>query len=156
MSSAHHDLITSFYEAFTQRDAAAMSACYHEDVHFEDPVFSLDGASAHAMWEMLCERGKDLRIEFEQVKAQAQAGSAHWEAWYSFGPEKRMVHNVVEASFTFKDGLIHTHTDRFDFYRWTRQALGAKGTLLGWTPMVQGAVRKQAASNLARFIKAQG
>jgi len=39
--------------------------------------------------------------------------------------------------------------DHFDLWRWLRQALGAKGVLLGWAPPVQSAVRAQAAKALA-------
>ena len=41
------------------------------------------------------------------------------------------------------------HVDRFDLWRWLRQALGRKGALLGWLPPVQRAVRAQAAKALA-------
>jgi hypothetical protein len=34
-------------------------------------------------------------------------------------------------------------------WRWLRQALGAKGALLGWLPPLQSAVRAQAAKALA-------
>ena len=41
--------------------------------------------------------------------------------------------------------------DRFDLYRWARQALGIKGLLLGWLPPVQGAIRRKAAQALAAW-----
>ena len=129
-----------------------MAACYAPDVRFSDPVFpALQGDQARAMWRMLCARGKDLRIEFAEVRAGDHTGSAHWEAWYTFSASGRKVHNVIEARFTFANGLIATHTDTFDLYRWSRQALGLKGTLLGWTPLVQGAIRRQAQTALDRF-----
>ena len=79
--------------------------------------------------------------------------SAHWEATYRFSASGRMVHNSIEAEFEFDAaGLISSHRDRFDFWRWTRQALGLPGLLLGWTPMLRAKVRAQAAKGLARFI----
>ena len=42
-------------------------------------------------------------------------GSAHWEADYTFSATKRKVHNVVDARFELRDGLIVKHTDVFDF-----------------------------------------
>lgn len=130
-----------------------MVTCYTPDVRFSDPVFpDLVGERANGMWRMLVSRGKDLRLEFRDVRADERGGSAHWEAWYTFSATGRPVHNVIEASFTFRDGLIATHTDRFDLYRWSRQALGAKGALLGWTPFVQGAIRRQADRALAKFL----
>ena len=147
------ELLTRFYTAFQQKDAEGMVACYTPDVRFSDPVFpDLVGERAKGMWRMLVGRGKDLRLEFRDIQADARGGSAHWEAWYTFTASGRKVHNVIDAEFTFRDGLIATHTDRFDLYRWTRQALGMKGMLLGWSPLVQGAVRRQAASALDRFL----
>ncbi|MDB5894551.1 MAG: snoaL-like protein, partial [Rhodoferax sp.] len=37
---------------------------------------------------------------------------------------------------------------------WSRQALGAPGMLLGWTPMLRNKVRAQAAANLRKFLAA--
>jgi hypothetical protein len=145
-------LITRFYRCFQDRDAAGMAACYSAKVHFSDPVFtSLDAAGARAMWAMLCERAKDLQIELGQVAANDRAGSAHWEAWYTFGATGRAVHNRIDARFVFEAGTILEHRDSFDLWSWSAQALGAKGRLLGWTPMVQSAIRRQAATGLASF-----
>lgn len=150
--NANVETLRRFYEAFSRRDAATMAGCYAADVQFSDPVFTdLRGAQAGLMWKMLCERGKDLRIEFRDLQADDSVGRAHWEAWYTFSATGRKVHNVIDASFTFRDGKIAKHTDRFDLYRWARQALGAPGILLGWTPMLQGKVRAMAAKGLADY-----
>ena len=78
---------------------------------------------------------------------------AHWEANYRFTATGRMVHNIIEADFEFDAaGLITRQRDRFDFWRWSRQALGAPGLLLGWTPMLRAKVRDQAAKGLQRFM----
>jgi hypothetical protein len=64
------ELIRKFYTAFASRDARAMAACYHPSVRFSDEVFiDLQGARANAMWQMLCERGKDLKIEFRDRRS---------------------------------------------------------------------------------------
>lgn len=146
------ELLQRFYAAFARRDHAAMAACYHPQVHFTDPVFDLHGWKAAAMWRMLCERGTDLRIEFRDVQADDGRGSAHWEAWYSFSVTKRKVHNIIDAQFEFRDGLIVRHIDCFGFHRWSRQALGLPGLLLGWSPMLQKKVQTTGASGLQDFI----
>ena len=153
--NANEALIQKFYSAFQKRDAAGMVACYDPQVQFSDPVFTdLKGARANAMWTMLCERGKDLKIEFRDVHADDKAGSAHWDAWYSFSATGRKVHNSIDASFEFADGRIVKHTDRFDLHRWASQALGLPGMLLGWTPMLQNKIRGMAAKNLDAFLAA--
>lgn len=149
-------LIQQFYSAFQRRDAAAMNACYHPDVEFSDAVFQgLKGDEARAMWSMLCARGKDLRVEFNQVKADDRTGSAHWEAYYTFSGSGRAVHNVIDASFEFKDGLIFRHKDTFDLWKWSSMALGPMGSLLGWSGFLQNKVRGTARKGLTDFMAAQ-
>lgn len=149
-------LIDTFYAAFQRRDAAAMGACYAAGVVFQDPVFRVAGWRARAMWRMLCERGKDLRVSVADIQGDATTGSARWEAWYTFSATGRQVHNVITAHFEFAEGRILRHIDRFDLYRWASQALGLKGLLLGWAPPVQRAIRRQAARGLDAFIVARG
>lgn len=72
------ELIKTFYTAFQERNADGMIACYHSDVIFSDPVFgTLRGLEATSMWRMLCERGKDLKIEYGNTHADEDTGSAH-------------------------------------------------------------------------------
>ncbi len=104
------------------------------------------------MWRMLCLRATDLRLEFRDIRADAASGSAHWEAWYTYSGTGRPVHNIIEATFQFQDGLIASHVDRFSLARWARQALGLKGVLLGWAPPVHRAIRGQARQALVRSM----
>ncbi|MBL7947252.1 MAG: nuclear transport factor 2 family protein [Flavobacteriales bacterium] len=140
-----------FYTAFAQRDWTTMGACYHPDARFSDPVFTdLDAAGVQAMWRMLLTSGTDLRITFRVLEESATGGRVRWEAWYTFSRTKRPVHNVITAEFTLKDGLILVHRDRFDLWRWSRQALGLPGLLLGWSPIIATKVRSTAAQALAK------
>lgn len=143
-------LLETLYRSLAARDAAGMAACYHPEVHFTDPVFDLRGAEVAAMWRMLCARGEDLRVEFRDVAADEEGGRAHWEATYTFAATGRKVRNSIDASFRFRDGRIVRHADRFDFWRWSRQALGLPGWLLGWSGFLRGSVARTAARGLAR------
>jgi ketosteroid isomerase-like protein len=156
MHQSNRDIVEAFYTAFRRKDAAAMVACYAPGVRFNDPVFSLEGWRARAMWRMLCDRAQDLRIESRDISADETSGSAHWEAWYTFSATGRPVHNVIDATFVFDRGLITRHEDRFDLYRWSSQALGMKGRLLGWAAPVQRAIRRQAARSLDAYIRSAG
>jgi ketosteroid isomerase-like protein len=152
MSTPHAALIQRFYEAFQRRDAEAMAACYADDVLFSDPAFGeLRGDAARDMWRMLTKRAKDFSLSFSDVEANQQTGSARWVASYEFTQTGRTVVNRIEARFVFRDGLIAEHRDSFDLWRWSRQALGLKGALLGWTPFVQGAIRAQARKGLEAY-----
>jgi ketosteroid isomerase-like protein len=150
-------LVARFYAAFADLHPASMAACYAPDARFEDEVFSLHGRDEiGAMWTMLCQATRTSgaahwRLAARDVVADDQAGGAHWEAWYRFSATGRDVHNVIDARFEFRDGLIAAHRDRFDFWAWSRQALGRPGLLLGWTPMLRAKVRAQAAGKLAAF-----
>jgi hypothetical protein len=50
--------------------------------------------------------------------------------------------------------VIAEHEDDFDFHRWSRQALGTSGLLLGWTPLLRDAVRRRARARLDEFRRA--
>lgn len=147
------DLVERFYAAFDHHDGDAMAACYAPGARFSDPVFTdLKDHEPGAMWRMLTARADDLRITLGEHGADERSGHAHWLADYTFGPTGRTVHNDVRAEFRFADGLIAEHRDRFSFYAWTRQALGPTGVLLGWTPIVQGKVRRDARAGLDEFL----
>jgi len=151
---ANQALIDRFYRAFQVRDAATMAACYHPQIEFSDPVFTgLRGPEAGAMWAMLCARATDLEITFGDVQADDARGRARWKARYTFTQTGRRVHNAIAAEFEFRDGLIVRHVDRFDFWRWSRQALGLTGLLLGWTPMVRNRVRTMARRGLEAHMR---
>lgn len=141
-----------FYGAFARLDGEAMCAAYAPDVHFWDPVFlDLHGDQARSMWRMLCGRAKDFRLTHEVLEATETAAKARWIANYTFSTG-RAVENRIEATMALSNGLITKHTDRFDLYRWARQALGPTGLLLGWTPFVQGKIRRQARAGLDAYL----
>ena len=146
------EVIEKFYQAFQTRNYVDMMACYHEQIEFQDPAFHLKGKEAGAMWHMLCEQALALKIEFSGVEADDTTGKAHWEAYYPFSLTKREVHNIIDASFEFKEGKIIKHTDVFDFWRWSRQALGVPGLALGLSSFLQNKVRQQAGKNLKKFM----
>lgn len=149
-------LLERFYSAFAARDHEAMARCYHPDAHFTDPVFDLRGPRVPLMWKMLCSRGKDLRVEHRGITADDERGSAHWDARYTFSQTGRSVHNVIDASFLFRDGVILRHEDRFDFHRWARQALGPAGLLLGGTRFLRESVAKKALAGLVQYEARHG
>jgi ketosteroid isomerase-like protein len=148
------ELIKTFYTSLGNHDARGMTACYHPSVIFSDEVFlNLEGARAAGMWQMLCERGKDLRVEFRDIEADASVGHAHWEAWYTFSATGRPVHNKIDARFEFRNGKIIRHRDTFDFWKWASQALGPVGRLFGWSGFLRKRVRGQAAKSLDSYLR---
>jgi uncharacterized protein len=147
----NRQLIENFYRAFQKGDAEVMAASYHPDATFEDPVFSLQGNEIGDMWRMFCTGDNDVEVVFSQINVAGDSGSAHWEARYVFGPKKRPVHNRIDATFQFTDGLILHHRDEFVLAAWSREALGLPGKLFGSTAWLQTKVRSQAAHQLDRF-----
>ena len=146
-------LIDQFYTAFANQDGRKMSNCYHPDIQFQDTAFGiLNGQNVSDMWNMLLERSKgNLKIEFYNVKIIEDKGSATWIATYNFSKTNRKVVNIIQASFEFKDGLIYKHTDSFNLWEWSQQALGWKGLVLGWTSFMQRKIREQAIISLKNY-----
>ncbi len=130
-----------------------MSSCYHEQVHFSDPVFpDLAGESAKGMWKMLCSRSNDLRLEFKLGPAKENGIEVNWLASYTFTKTGRPVKNRVKSHLLVANGKIISHRDHFSFWRWSSQALGLAGIVLGWSPFLKSRVRREAARGLARFL----
>lgn len=153
MSQAKNEAtLQRYFGAFAARDGDGMAACYAAPARFHDPVFDLTGEAVGAMWRMLCSRAHDLRIESRNLVADAVSGSADWEARYTFSATGRLVHNVVHSSFDFLEGRIIAQTDHFDFWRWSRQALGPAGWILGWTPMLRHKMQTAARERLEAFM----
>lgn len=146
-------LIQHFYESFKNKDYKAMQSCYADNATFSDAVFqNLNSAQVKAMWEMLISRGKDLELRFQNVTADETTGSAEWIANYTFSQTGKKVENHIKANFEFENGKIIKHIDSFDFYRWSSQALGISGKLLGWTSFLQNKVRQKAMKSLDEFM----
>ena len=115
-SHPNAQLIERFYTAFARGDAAAMSACYAPDATFADPVFTLKGAAIGQMWHMLAQGAREFSLEFRDISADDTSGRAHWEARYLFSGTGRKVHNIIDAEFRLRDGLIVDHRDHCDFW----------------------------------------
>ena len=147
-------IIEKFYQAFENLDAESMVECYHKEIIFEDPAFGvLKGEKARNMWRMLCssQKGKDFKVKASNIEFENQKGKAHWEAFYIFSKTGRKVYNIINAEFEFKDGKIIKHSDHFNLYRWSRQALGFKGLLLGWTSFFKKKLNAQTNKLLSKF-----
>lgn len=149
----NENTIIKFYSAFANLDAAQMCECCHPNIQFRDPAFGLlKGNEVCQMWKMLIERSNgNLKIDFSDVEADEHTGSARWVATYYFSQTKRKVVNTVAAKFVFKDGLILKHTDDFDIWKWSKQALGIKGLLLGWTGFFQDKIQQKARMTLKKY-----
>ncbi|MFT6204161.1 MAG: ketosteroid isomerase-like protein [Spirosomataceae bacterium] len=151
----NEETIKQFYQSFSDGNADGMVACYHDDIVFKDPAFgTLEGDKAKAMWQMLMSRSDSApEIQFSNISADAQYGKANWIAKYNYGPKKRKVVNNVTALFEFKDGKIIKHTDDFDLWKWSQQALGASGYLLGWSSFMKKQIQKKTNGLLGKFIE---
>ncbi|MBA3664434.1 MAG: nuclear transport factor 2 family protein [Bacteroidetes bacterium] len=152
--TTNEQLITDFYSGFKNKNYKLMQSCYSDKAVFDDPVFvNLNAKQVRAMWEMFCVNGKEMEIEFSNIKANETNGTAIWKATYIFSTTGKKVINEITASFVFEKGKIVKHTDSFNFYDWAKQALGLTGFLLGWTPFLKNKVQKIGMKALNDYIK---
>jgi ketosteroid isomerase-like protein len=152
----NQQLITVFYSALNKADYKTMQACYHDNAIFFDPVFEdLNAVEVRDMWEMLCKNARDFSVEFSEITADGNYGTCKWVAHYTFSQTGKKVTNIIKAHFKFQDGKITEHTDSFDLWKWSRQALGLPGWLLGWNDVLQKKIRKKAQDNLAKFMQSK-
>ncbi len=152
--NANELLIQKFYNAFAKLDYSTMNDCYTFDPVFNDPVFGvIEGDEVKAMWQMLCKNARDFRLTYKNIEAEDEYGTCNWQASYTFSKTGRKVINNVKAHMRIQDGFITEHTDEFDLYKWSRQALGLPGILLGWSGFIKTKVRHDAKKNLYSFMK---
>ena len=149
------ELLSKFYTAFAEGNAQGMVDCYHPNIVFQDPAFGiLKGERAVKMWEMLLsQKSAATTIGFDNVRTTNDFGSVDWVAKYVFGPKKRKVVNHVHADFKFKDGKIIEHTDTFDIWKWSSQAMGTIGSLFGWTSFMKNKIQQKTNKQLDRFME---
>jgi ketosteroid isomerase-like protein len=151
----NENIITRFYSAFQQKNAAEMNHCYAENIAFSDPVFGLlHGEEVRNMWEMLCKNGKDLQLSFGNLQLlDEEYATCDWVAQYTFSQTGRRVVNNIKAHIRIENGIITEHTDAFDIYKWSRQALGLKGWLFGWTAWFQKKLQQKTRAALNSYME---
>ena len=104
------------------------------------------------MWRMLTGGVRGPAVELLEHEADGDSGSAAGSRTTRSRRPAVTWTTTSAPRFRFRDGLIAEHRDEFGFHRWARQALGPPGLLLGWTPIVQGSVRKRARARLDEFM----
>lgn len=156
MGQENREIAQNFYIAFVNKDIDSLRQYYSENITFNDPAFgTLKGVDVMSMWEMLFQNGKDLDVRFEIKGEEGDVVLVKWIANYTFSRTKRQVENHVTARLKFSEGKIIIHTDDFDFYSWSKQALGGIGVLLGWTKWFQRKFNQEAVQSLHKFIESK-
>lgn len=155
VESTTRSTVEKFYHAFSNKDIDGMLACYSDDVVFHDPGFGkLEGDRAKAMWHMLVTgEESDLSVTYKVIEDTDHQGIVDWEAKYLFGPSNRKVHNKIKATLELENGKIVKHTDRFNFWKWNKMALGPVGHLIGWMPFMKPLVQKKTNQILDDYMK---
>ncbi len=148
-------LINNFYSSFQKLDYKGMNECYSNDIIFFDPVFGLlKGDEAKAMWEMLCRNAKDFSLTYGNIQhLDEEYSTCDWVATYNFSKTGKRVVNKIRANMRFADGKIIEHSDAFSLHKWSSQALGFSGWLLGWNSFFQRKIKNQAKRNLLKFMQ---
>lgn len=148
-------LIHKFYQCFQKLDAEGMNSCYSDDIVFFDPVFGLlEGDAAKAMWTMLCRNSKGLVLTYSNIiHLDEEYSTCDWVATYTFSKTGRKVVNRINANMRFANGKIIEHSDAFSLHKWSSQALGFSGWLLGWNSIFQRRIKNQAKRMLIRFME---
>ena len=152
---SNEQLICNFYTAFKSLDAAGMNACYSNEIVFFDPVFELLQANqAKAMWRMLCKNAKDFSLNYDNIKDMGDDYyTCDWVASYTFSQTGRRVVNNVKAHMKMHDGKIVEHSDGFSLHKWSSQALGFSGWLLGWNSFFQRKIKNASRKKLLAYIE---
>lgn len=155
MSTYRDELINKFYSSFQKLDHRGMNSCYSADIVFFDPAFGLlKGDEVRAMWEMLCTNAKDFSLTYGNIQhLDEEYSTCDWVATYTFSKTGKKVVNKIKANMRFADGKIAEHSDAFSLHKWSSQALGFSGWLLGWNRFFLRKIQNGARKNLAKFME---
>lgn len=145
----HARLLNKLFNALNQRNAAAMTSCYHANATFHDIAFDLRGRREIGdMWRMICT--SDIRATFEVVDANDGGARVSVVDDYTFSDTGRPVHNVIDSRFRFDHGLIVEQRDNCDPHAWGAMAIGGVGGFIaGRVPALR---RRKAKRKLAKFV----
>ncbi len=148
-------VINKFYTAFKNLDAVTMNSCYASEIVFFDPVFGLlKNKEVNEMWEMLCKNAKDFSLTFDNIiELDDEYCTCDWVATYTFSKTGRKVVNKIKANMKFANGKIIEHSDGFSLHKWSAQALGFSGWLLGWNKFFQTKIKNTAKRNLLTYME---
>jgi ketosteroid isomerase-like protein len=140
---SNYQLLQTFYIALANRDVKTMLSCYHENVIYHDVGFGLQkGKDAKKVWLYLMRKGdENVVITFSNIVANETNGEANWIAKYTFN--NRKIENHISVTFQFKDGKIIYHKDDYSLFKWSQQAFGLVGYLVGWSPIFHWFIRWQ-------------
>jgi len=148
----NEQIVFDFYSAFQSLDAENMVKHYADNIQFEDPAFGkLPNEDAKNMWRMLCRNASDLKITFSILNSEGNLVNAHWDAQYTFSKTGRFVKNSIDATFTLENGKITNHLDQFNLWKWSKQALGLTGYLIGWSPFFKKKLQSSTNKLLQKF-----
>jgi ketosteroid isomerase-like protein len=148
-------LLRRLFTALDVHDHPTMAECYAPAASFRDIAFDLQGKpQIHAMWQMICSPGSDLRASFDVVHADDVEGRVALVDHYTFRDTGFKVRNVIDSRFRFENGLIVQHRDYCDAKAWAAMAFhgGFKGFMAGHFRFARS---RGAAAKLKEFTDAQ-
>jgi SnoaL-like domain len=155
-------VVTRFFDAFAQSDWQTMARCYHDKASFSDPIYpDLREERIVYMWHQLLGGAQQsgakskpkktlgleqLKLEYRILFGDERKAQVGWTATYVVGG--RSVSNEVLSTLAIWDDKIVRHVDEYNFWRWSRQALGLTGLAFGAMPWYQRSVQRSAQSRL--------
>jgi hypothetical protein len=155
-------VVGRFFEAFAASDWQTMARCYHDKASFSDPVYpDLREERIVYMWHQLlgaAETSKlksgsnkahslnNLKLAYRVLFGDERKAQVQWTATYFY--RNRLVTNQVLSTLAIWDDKIVRQVDEYNFWRWSRQALGLTGLAFGAMPWYQRSVQRSAQSRL--------
>ncbi|MFC4261805.1 nuclear transport factor 2 family protein [Ferruginibacter yonginensis] len=155
LMNGEQNIIQQFFNAFKKLDATTMNACYTNNIAFNDPMFDLlRGDEVRAMWQMLCANASNFSLEYDSIKDEGDGYyTCNWTAQYTFSKTGRRVINKCKAYMKIENGLIAEHSDAWSLHKWSEQAIGLPGKLLGWAGFFRRRIKNNARKNLLHFMQ---
>ncbi|WP_085316414.1 nuclear transport factor 2 family protein [Derxia lacustris] len=133
-------LLDQFFGALALGEAAAAGMFYAADARISVPALELRDLGADAarrLWRLLLEDASDLHVQYAVVHADEHGGEVVWIARYTWRPTGRIVTQRLHGRFQIRAGRITAETEQFSLWACARMALGWRGALGGWSPLLR-------------------
>lgn len=147
LSQTASAVVNRFFESYQRSDWQSMARCYHDKASFSDPIYpDLREENIVYLWFSRLSKHQSIDLQYRVVFADERKAQVEWTAISPFNGKAVKIEGL--STFALWDETIVRHVDEFSFVKWSRQAQGLKGWLLGGSRFYQARVQRSARSQL--------
>ena len=145
-------VLDQFFSAVALGEAAMAGRFYADDARIDLPPIGLrdlPARDARRLWQVLLSDARDLHVQYAVMRADDHGGEVAWIARYTWPPTGRLVTQRLRGQYEFRAGRIVWQSEGFSLWDCARMALGSRGLLGGWNPLLRARLRRMVRNCIA-------